>query len=645
VLELELTPNRSDCLNYRGVAYEVAALLGREVKMQESFKVSGSAPTPVTVKVESENCLQYSAQVIKGVKVAESPLWLQAKLLAVGVRPINNVVDVTNFVMFEMGQPLHAFDLDKVADATILVRQAQQGEKHVTLDGVERTLDSSMLVIADPEKVIGLAGVMGGENSEVDANTVNIVLESAYFDPGTTRKTGKALGLFSEAQKRFEKGMIDRGMTTAALLRAAHLIAEIAGGEVVGAPVEVVKQAAEPNVLELSHERVNQILGTSITEDEMVDVLQRLGFEVTGYKVDGSHRVTVPTRRPDLVREVDLVEEVARIYGYDKIPTTLPEGAYVQGKLTPEQRLRRSIREVLIHCGLNEVVTYSFVSPNALTSLGLAGEEHLKKHVKLLHPMSEERSVLRTHLLPSLLEVVQYNLNRQQNDLALFEVGKVFFPLENEQLPHESFQVAAIFTGNFGALGVGEKARPIDFFTVKGVVETLLDGIGVTGVRFERMELPGMHPGRTAGVFQGTLALGYVGALHPDVEEANELPPTYYFQFYLDKLLTAVEQSDLTIPSLPKFPGSERDIAVLVDVNVEAGRMIETIRQAAGELLVGVSIFDVYQGPQVPAGKKSLAFGLTYRSQERTLTDEEVTASFDRVKEALANAYGAELRS
>ncbi|HEU4963747.1 MAG TPA: phenylalanine--tRNA ligase subunit beta [Bacilli bacterium] len=668
VFELDLTPNRSDCLNYRGVAYELAALLDRPLKdeklayhdvsnkqgyanaigatLHDLNGVDFTQPSPVSVKVESDNCTKYAAQVVKGLTVGESPLWLQARLLAVGVRPINNVVDVTNYVMFEMGQPLHAFDLDKVADNTIIVRQANEGEKHVTLDGIERNLDPSMLVIADPQKAIGLAGVMGGENSEVDDNTTTIVLESAYFDPGTTRKTGKALGLFSEAQKRFEKGMIDQGMITQALLRAAHLIAELAGGEVVDMPVEVTKQPIEGHTLELRLERVNGLLGTAITDEEMVDVLRRLGFDVTGYKVDGVHRVTAPTRRPDMLREVDLIEEVARVYGYDKIPVTLPQGAYVQGQLTPAQKLRHAIREVLIHAGMTEAVTYTFAAPGHLEKFGLHGEEKLNKQLALLHPMSEERSVLRTHMLPSLAEVVQYNRNRKQNDLAIFEVGKVFFPHEDTtQLPTEKMQVAGILTGNYGAAGVGEKRNPVDFFTIKGIVESLFDALGIQDVTYERMELPGMHPGRTAGILKGDLPLGFVGALHPEVEAVNELAPTYYFQLGLEELLEAMKDRSQTVKSLPKFPAMGRDIALLVDVDVAAGTMLDTIRGAAGDLLESVEIFDLYQGAQVPEGKKSVAYALVYRSPERTLTDEEVTARHEQVLTALKERHGAELRS
>ncbi|ASS74594.1 phenylalanine--tRNA ligase subunit beta [Tumebacillus algifaecis] len=645
VLELELTPNRSDLLNYRGVAYEVAALLGREVKLQEEHRPQGTGSASVTVQIDSENCSKYSAQVIRGVTIAESPLWLQAKLLSVGVRPINNVVDATNFVMFEMGQPLHAFDLSKVADQTIIVRQAVDGEKHVTLDGVERSLDDSMLVIADPQKVIGLAGVMGGENSEVDQATRDIVLESAYFDPATTRKTGKTLGLNSEAQKRFEKGMIDQGMVTNALLRAAELIVELAGGEISAHPVEVVKRAAEPTTLSLRTERVNKLLGTEIAEEEMVAILRRLGFEVSDVKVEGTYQVTAPTRRPDMVREADLIEEIARVYGYDKIPVTLPEGSLVQGQLSPIQKLRRSTRELLIHSGMTEVVTYSLINISNFEKLGLATAGY-EKQLKLMHPLSEDRNSLRTHMLPSLVEVVQYNRNRRENDLAIFEIGKVFIPHEiDTELPQEHFCVAGLVTGSFSPIGVGEKARPVDFFTAKGIVENLLIGLGITGVSYERTELPGMHPGRTARIFQGEMTLGFVGGLHPEAEEAAELAPTYYFELDVERLLAAKHGATTITASLPKFPSMERDIAVLVDLDVPAGKLLDTIYATGGELLVNARIFDFYQGAQVPEGKKSIAYSLQYRSSERTLTDEEVTAVHDKVLEALKELYNAELRA
>ncbi len=645
VLELELTPNRSDLLNYRGVAYEVAALLGREVKLNEAQRAEASGDSPVSVKIESENCSKYAAQVIQGVKVGQSPLWLQAKLLAVGVRPINNVVDVTNFVMFELGQPLHAFDLSKVVERTIIVRQAQAGEKHVTLDGVERTLDASMLVIADPEKVIGLAGVMGGENSEVDDNTTTIVLESAYFDASTTRKTGKALGLYSEAQKRFEKGMIDQAMVVNAMLRAAELIVELAGGEIVGKPTEVVAKEIEPSVLPLRAERVNRLLGTEIAEAEMIAILKRLGFAVSDQKVDGAHLVTAPTRRPDMAKEADLIEEIARVYGYDQIPVTLPEGPLVQGQLTPIQKLRGTARELLIHMGLTEVVTYSFINIANYEKLGLATAGY-ENQLKLMHPLSEERNALRTHMLPSLVEVVQYNRNRRVQDLAIFEVGKVFTPAHDQtELPQEHLRAAGVITGSFAPVGVGEKERAVDFFAVKGIVENLLIGLGITGVSYERTELPGMHPGRTARIFQGELTLGYVGGLHPEAEEAAELAPTYYFELDMEKLLAAKHGATTVTASLPKFPSMERDIAVLVDVDVPAGQLLDTIAEAGGELLESARIFDLYQGSQVPAGKKSIAYGLVYRSGERTLTDEEVTLVHEKVLLALKERHSAELRA
>lgn len=647
VMELELTPNRADCLSYRGVAYEVAALLGTKPKFEErvSANPAGLAgDSPVQVRIESPNCTQYAAQVVKGIRVAPSPLWLQMRLLAVGVRPINNIVDVTNYVMFEYGQPLHAFDLSEITESTIVVRQASENEKLVTLDGQERSLDPSMLVIADPKRAVGLAGVMGGENSEVRDTTTGIVLESAYFDPGTTRQTGKKLGLRSEAQMRFEKG-IDPSIMRPALLRAARMIAELGGGQLVGQPVEVVRQQPEDIELRLRVSRTNLVLGTRLDMDTISGVLTRLGL--ANSRVDGDTlTVRVPTRRPDITGEIDLIEEVARLHGYDQIGTTMPEGVLTQGGLNPQQKLRRLIRNLLAGMGLLEVCTYSFTNPAWLEPLGLDETSPLRKQLPLALPMSDERKVLRTTLLPSLVEVVQYNLNRKNLDLALFEIGKVFLAdrLPVTELPAEDVKVAAIFTGRFGPLAIGEKPGKIDFYTVKGIVETLLVNLGIPGVRYQPENVPGMHPGRTASLEAGGVVLGYLGSLHPAVIEAWNLKETYYFELNLAALEQAA-QPQIGFKPLPKFPAIERDLAVVVPLDVPAGSLELAIREAAGELLEEVRLFDVYQGEQVEAGKKSLAFSLVYRAEDRTLTDEEAQARHNRVVEALEKAFQAELRS
>lgn len=649
MMELELTPNRSDCLNYRGIAYEIAAILGIkptfEQQMQKDLQVVASEPSAIKVRIESPHCTQYSAQVVKGVKPEPSPLWLQARLLAVGVRPINNIVDVTNYVMFEYGQPLHAFDLSQIADSTIVVRQARQGETLVTLDGQERVLDPSMLVIADPKRAVGLAGVMGGENSEVRDSTADIVLESAYFDPGTTRQTGKKLGLRSEAQIRFEKG-IDPAVMKAALLRAAKLIAALSGGELAGEPEEVVQSPAGDLEIRLRTSRTNQVLGSDLTTEMIASIMGRLGFDTSPVDED-SLQVAVPSRRPDIAREIDLIEEVARMHGYDKIKTTLPEGRMTQGKLSPQQHLRRMIRHLLTGMGMHEVITYTLTSPSWLEPLSLQEDESpLLRQLPLALPMSEERKVLRTTLLPSLAEVVQYNLNRKNTDLALFEIGTVFRTdrLPVAQQPIELEKAAGIFTGSFGAAGIGQKPLKTDFYTVKGIVERLLSSLGVTDVQYEKAFIPGTHPGRTASILVKGKAIGFLGALHPNVEEAWDLKETYYFELDIASL-TEVANDTTAFKPLPKFPAIQRDLAVVVPLDVPAGSLEAVIRQAAGEWLEQVRLFDVYQGEQVEAGKKSLAFTTLYRAEDRTLTDEEVQARHERVIEALKNGFQAELRA
>jgi phenylalanyl-tRNA synthetase beta chain len=648
VMELELTPNRADCLSYRGVAYEVAAILGKKPNFDEQpvpvGRLSADGASPVQVRIESPNCTQYAAQVVKGIKVQPSPLWLQLRLLASGIRPINNIVDVTNFVMLEYGQPLHAFDLAEITESTIVVRQAMPGEALKTLDGQNRILDETMLVIADPKRAVGLAGVMGGENSEVRDTTTDIVLESAYFDPGVTRQTGKKLGLRSEAQMRFEKG-IDPAVMRPALQRAAALIAELGGGQIAGNPVEAVTKEVQPSELQLRIRRTNQILGTGLAIDEIVSILDRLEFAHSRLD-ENTIAVQVPTRRPDITREIDLIEEVARLHGYGKIGTTMPEGVLSQGSLTQQQRLRRTVRELLTGMGLMEILTYSFTNPTWLEPLGLEEDSRLRKQLPLALPMSDERKVLRTAMLPSLAEVVQYNLNRKNLDLALFEIGKVFLTKELPvtELPSEDVKIAAIFTGTFGPLAIGEKAKKADFYTIKGIVEALLEGLGIRETLFQPAAVPGMHPGRTASIEAKGVCLGYMGALHPSVEEAWDLKETYYFELNLAALEETADDA-IEFRALPKFPAIERDLAVVVALDIPAGSIESAIREAAGDLLEEVRLFDVYQGSQVEAGKKSVAFSLVYRAEDRTLTDEEVQARHNKVVEVLENVFQAELRA
>ncbi|MWC29011.1 phenylalanine--tRNA ligase subunit beta [Paenibacillus sp. MMS18-CY102] len=649
VLELDLTPNRSDCLSMLGVAYEVAALTGREVKLPETSVMHSAdqASAHISVSIEAaELCSHYSARYIRGVKVAPSPQWLQNRLIAAGVRPINNVVDVTNYVMLEYGQPLHAFDAAKVAGGRIVVRQAKPGETLTTLDDQERTLEEQMLVIADAEKAIALAGVMGGANSEVSADTTDILLESARFDGSTVRKTSRQLGLRSESSARFEKE-VDPGRVIAALNRAAYLLEQCADGHVTEGIVEAITSKMEPAVVQVALNKINQYLGTNLSKLEVEAIFLRLGFEGS-IDESGVFTITVPTRRGDITRDVDLIEEVARLYGYDNIPTTPIEGSTTPGALTKPQAIRRDLRKRLTDSGLNEVISYSFTGPER-TKLFPALTNGASP-IRLAMPMSEDRSVLRTSLLPQLLEMAVYNRNRKNENIAVFELGSVFHTEEEvlTHLPQEKHRFALLLVGNAVQAQWNRKAEAYNFYHAKGVVETIVNTLGISGlVRFEAAQPEGFHPGRTAAVLlhteAGTVTLGYVGQLHPTLQHESDLPDTYVAELDLAPLY---EHADFAIKykTLPRYPAMERDIAVVVDTAVEAGRLMETARETAGGLLESIRIFDIYTGEKLGAGKKSVALSLVYRHAERTLTDEEVTELHGVVIAKIEQTFGAELR-
>jgi phenylalanyl-tRNA synthetase beta chain len=651
ILELDLTPNRSDCLSLLGVAYETSALTGRPIKLpdpeRELFSTTDKTSDHVKVSVKAtELCAHYSARFIKGVKIGPAPLWMQNRLIAAGIRPISNIVDVTNYVMLEYGQPLHAFDAAKVAGGSIEVRLAREGETLVTLDGVERKLDPHMLVIADAEKPIALAGVMGGLNSEVTVETSGIILESAKFDGGTVRRTSRQLGLRSEASARFEKE-VDAGRVTAALDRAAALMAKYCGGTVTEGVAEVVVSTTEPVVIELTLSRINGMLGTSLSSLEVATLLSRLDFDVES-PADGKWRVTVPSRRGDITRDVDLVEEVARLYGYDEIPTTPIEGPTTTGALTEAQSIRRELRKVMTHAGLQEAICYSVTSRERTEMF--PGLSETARPITLAMPMSEERSVLRTVLLPSLLEAASYNLSRKNNDLALFEIGNVYHTDEAvlTRLPREKPRLALLLAGNVRTAEWNRKAEPADFYDAKGLLEAAFARLGLSpAITFESARPEGFHPGRTAAVKlrseRGPETIGYVGQLHPDLQREFDLPDTYVAEI---ELTPVYGQADRRIEyrSLPRFPSMERDLAVVVDSAVSGGALMEAIREEAGELLEAVSVFDVYTGERLGAGNKSVALALVYRHPERTLTDEEVTEMHSRVLGKLEQSFGAELR-
>ncbi|MEF3306185.1 phenylalanine--tRNA ligase subunit beta [Paenibacillus sp. GYB003] len=650
VLELDLTPNRSDCLSMIGVAYEIAAILGRDVRLPEDevalhpsqSKTSDFLRVDITAQ---EACSRYAARRISGVKVAPSPLWLQNRLMAAGVRPINNIVDVTNYVMLEYGQPLHAFDAGLLEGGRIDVRLAREGETLVTLDDVERKLEPHMLLITDGVKPIALAGVMGGANSEVSAETTAIVLESAKFDGGTVRKASRQLGLRSEASLRFEKE-VNPDAVIPALDRAASLIAKLAGGEINAGVAESVAKPASPVSIAISLDKINRYLGTELASLEVKVILNRLHFPFED-KADGEWIVHVPLRRGDITRDVDLIEEIARLYGYDNIPATPIVGATTPGALTREQTVRRTLRRLLTESGLNEVVTYSFTHPEQIA--GFRGMYPEAKPIALAMPMSEERSVLRTSLIPHLLDAVQYNRNRNQDDAALFEIGKVFVTGEDRltTLPQEKLMLGIVWTGKRSAAHWGGKAEKVDFYDLKGVFEKVAGALGVADIRYAAAQPEGFHPGRTASVSVGAgpseRVIGRLGQLHPALQQSKDLDDTYVLEIELEPL---IERADFTIAykPLPKYPAIGRDMAIVVDAAVPVGDIRRTVRETAGALLESIDVFDIYTGERLGEGKKSVAFALVYRHPDRTLTDEEVAGLHGNVVAALEQTFAAQLR-
>jgi len=640
VLELGLTPNRADALSMLGVAHEVAAILDRKVKYPEISYESSSekASDLIDVKVDApEDNPLYIAKVIKNVTIAPSPLWMQTRLMAAGIRPHNNVVDITNFVLLEYGQPLHAFDYDRLGSKEILVRRAQDGEKIVTLDDQGRTLTSEHLVITNGTEPVALAGVMGGANSEVQSDTKTVLLESALFNGQRIRTASKDHGLRSEASARYEKG-VDPNRIPAAAERAAQLIALYAGGEVLEGSVEVRSATFEPKTVRTTVERVNKVLGMSISAMEMKAILERLQFEVV---LDNSTlSVTVPTRRGDITIEEDLVEEIARLYGYDNIPTTLPVGQAIPGKLTEYQEKRRKVRAFLEGTGLYQAITYSLTSEEKAAKYAL----EVSELTKLALPMSEERSVLRLSLLPHLLDALRYNLARQIDQVALYEIGSVFLSKGKDVQPLEKERVSGAITGLWHSHSWQAEKKPVDFYVAKGIIVGLADLLGlIDQIQYKQAKREGMHPGRTADIYLGEKLVGFVGQVHPTVQKELDLTETYVFELSLvDLLTTNVEET--RYESIPRYPSITRDIALVVNKDVVAGEIEKVITKAGGKMLKEVTVFDLYEGDRLEEGKKSVAFSLRYFDPERTLTDEDVSKTHQKVLDAVEEKLGATLR-
>jgi phenylalanyl-tRNA synthetase beta chain len=622
ILEVDILPNRSDCWSVLGIAREVAALTKTKSKIQKSeiSEVSKKIITELKVEVSDKKlCPRYMARVIENVKIQESPEWLKLRLEKAGVRSINNVVDVTNYILVELGQPMHAFDANLIKDRTIIVRKAKSGEKVTTLDGEEHTLSSDMLMITDPEKIIAVGGVMGAENTEVKNSTKTVILESAFFDPISIYKTSQKLKIRTESSVRFEHG-VDWNVVEEALDRAAVMISELSGGEILSGKIDKKAGNRKPKVIKLRPDKVNQVLGTNISVSNMKALLTRLGFGVSGNKVK------IPLHRAfDVSREIDLIEEIARTYGYDNIKSTMPNTSFPGKDVDQLDEFRNKVREILVGCGLNEVQTFSMVGPSDFQKCGLDPA----KAIKIDNPMNIDESLMRMQLLPNLLTVIEHNLNRQIEDVLIFEIGKIYAP-SSKKLPIERWvlTVAAVGSPFMSAIDKGK----IDYFYVKGIFENLFRSLGLEMPAITGSDKNLLQPGR-GGAIAG---LGSIGELHPAIKKHYGIEkPVAFFGIDLEGLF-AKALEDKKYKPLPKYPAASRDIALTVSSGVTYDSIVATIKKLGGKMIENVSLFDKY--------KDSQAYRIVYRIPERTLTDEEVNKKHAEIIKALESKLKVQLR-
>jgi phenylalanyl-tRNA synthetase beta chain len=645
VLELEVTPNRPDCLGVYGVAREVHAATGAPLAPPPWAEDVGSAGDVAGVEIVVEApdlCPRFTARAFEDVTIGPSPAWLKARLMAAGQRPINNVVDITNYVMLLVGSPLHAFDLDRVAGGRLVVRRAKDGEQVTTLDGQVRTLDDQMLVIDDADGPTSIAGVMGGERSEVHEGTTRVLMEVANWDGPNIHRTSQLLGLRSEASGRFEKGLAPEQAMEAQIV-ATRLMLELTGARLVPGTIDVGGDGPPPKVIHLREHRVADLLGRAIPRPRQAEILRALEFGVE--EAPGGLDVLVPAfRRNDVTREADLVEEVARIDGLEKLPATLPARRGSAGRLSTEQRLRRRAVDALVGRGMYETVGWSFTDAGLADRLRLAPDDQRRRFVVLENPMSEDHSVLRTTLVGALLDAARHNAARGRSDLALFEAGTVYLD-EGAKLPHEHRALGGVLTGRLHAQSWGTSEPPrAGFFAAKGLLGAALDAIRVRW-DVEPATEPFLHPGRTARVLAGGEDVGWIGELHPLVARAWDLDHgAALFEVDLDRVLTHADAVPRYV-DLTSFPALRMDLSVTLAEDVPAATVLASVREAGGDLLAGARVFDLYHGEQVGEGRKSLALALTFRAPDRTLTDEDVAPLRERIVAALRDGLGGELRA
>ena len=635
-VEFEITSNRPDCFSMIGLARETAATYNKKLRYPEIMvkeEAEGNINDMVSVDIQnSELCPRYVARVVKNVKIGPSPRWMRKRLRSVGIRPINNIVDITNFVMQEFGQPMHAFSIDTIADRHIIVRNAKEGEKFTTLDGIERNLDSSMLVIADSEKAVGIAGVMGGENSMITGDTAEVLFESANFNGPNIRITAKKLGLRTDASSKFEKGL-DPNLCELAVNRAVQLVEMLGCGDVVKGCVDCYPNKLEERKIPYSPEKINKLLGTNISEDTMIELFERLEI-----KVDKEAKMlTIPTFRPDLETNADLAEEVARLYGYSKIEPTLAAGTPTVGKKTYEQQITDIVKDTMISNGLCEAMTFTFESPKVFDKLLIPENSDLRKTVNIYNPLGEDFSIMRTTTLNGMLNSISINYNRRNEEAALFEIGKIFIPksLPLTELPDEPKK-----------LTIGMYGKDTDFFTVKGIIEHLFDVLGISEkAEFKpQSEITWMHPGRTAEIYINGENAGYVGEIHPTVADNYSIETRVYFAVVDFETLVNNACLVAEYKPLPKYPAITRDISMVINDNVFVKDIEKSIKENGGKLIESVKLFDVYQGSQIDKGFKSVSYSITFRAADRTLVDDDVNPAMKKILASLEKDFGANLR-
>lgn len=633
VFEYEITNNRVDCYSVLGIAREAAATFRKPFNPPVVTETGNSEDVNDYIKVEVEAkdlCTRYTARVVKNIKLAPSPKWMQQRLMTAGIRPINNIVDITNYVMEEYGQPMHAYDLDTIAGSKIVVRTAKDGEEFVTLDGQVRKLDSQTLVICDGEKAVGLAGIMGGENSMITDDVKTMLFEAATFDGTNIRKSTKRLGIRTDASGKFEKGL-DPENALAAMNRACQLIEELSAGEVVGGVVDVYPNPVTRKRISFEPDKYNALLGTNVSREEMLQYFERLEVE---YDKDNNELI-IPTFRQDLNRDADMAEEVARFFGYDNIPTTLPKGETTMGKVSFEQRIEDVAGEIAQFCGFSEAMTYSFESPKVFDKLKLEPDSSYRKTVVISNPLGEDFSVMRTLPLNGMLTSLATNYNRRNKNVKLYEMAKVYLPDEDtEKLPEEK----VMFT--LGFFGEG------DFFTMKGVVEEFLDRVGmrVKPVYNPQAGIPFLHPGRQATIEYNGTEIGYLGEVHPDVADNYGIGEKAYIAVIDIPAVTELASFDRKFTGIAKFPAVSRDISMLVPKNILVGTIENIIEKRGGKLVENFSLFDIYEGSQIQEGFKSVAYTISFRAKDRTLEDKDITPVMDKILKDLSD-IGIELRS